>query len=170
MSVSVEELAARLGKMERQIEKLDAGATVERAEYGRRRNWVLRLLARYERLAGACRAGLLTDEVVPESADERQIDERNFCLDIEAALEGLAKRESAEEWGCYGSGAGETALKLVQMLVFGLPKADDMEPGQSWGLGSAAKQLRLDFRLAAKLYARAIDFLWADLADYREDA
>ena len=57
---------------------------------------------------------------------------------------------------------------MIEMTVFSVPPADPARPYVDWSLGAAARHLRIDHKLAGKLLARAIDFLWADLADYRE--
>ena len=165
MPVSVAELAARLERMESRVEELTGG--VEQDLYYARRSWVMRILARYERLQSAIRAARLSDETHIDSVDDLQIEERNFCLDIESALRGLIMR-GRDEWRCERRNAGALAKQLVEMTVFNVPPADSTRPYVDWSLGAAAKHLRLSNNLAAKLLARAIDFLWADLADYRE--
>ena len=165
MPVSVAELAARLERMESRVEEITGG--VEQDLYYARRSWVMRILARYERLQSAIRAARLSDETHIDSVDDLQIEERNFCLDIESALRGLIMR-GRDEWRCHRADAGVLAKALIEMTVFSVPPADPARPYVDWSLGAAARHLRIDHKLAGKLLARAIDFLWADLADYRE--
>ena len=77
MPVSIAELAARLERMESRVEEITGG--VEQDLYYARRSWVMRILARYERLQSAIRAARLSDETHVDSVDDLQIEERNFC-------------------------------------------------------------------------------------------